>query len=516
MLNFLEVPDSVRPMLQRSPNNNKQSQQSAGGALNHVTANHSVEETQVLELLHHLRTGQNKVAALRQFEQWYFTVRPRLGAEYVRKLFEGSADSSGGGTTSNQAPVGLVQTCGDFRHSRCASRAALYLISRLLDPEKNKESAMFIDQLASLPASVLQRLRLHMHLLSSRGNRPAGFNILYLLQQYVETHFSSRGSGGFNSSNGNNQNGLTLELLVQDTWARQEYLRWLSVRLACHPHTIQPRNEYTNLGLTALRGNTLQAYKQLVQAGFQQLLQVCSLETGWHDVELTANEQLTSSLHASMSAAADGQQLGGKSGPKHSAVSPPGGVTLPNAPSPPDERLENLNMSLSYQRDAENNMVLMRSCVLLQYSVNEVLSLLTISDLLPLWDEKVHAANVTQQLDPSSDVLHLVFTPNASFYSHKDFCLLRSITQLQDGSAILLYRSVAIPSCGEVKGYHRCMLPPSGFVVSPLSESETLLTLVLQLDEDGVLIYASDLLGESHDLQLTWSNLSCLLAQQRQ
>jgi hypothetical protein len=32
----------------------------------------------------------------------------------------------------------LVQTCGDFASSQVAARAALYLLGRLLDVEKNK------------------------------------------------------------------------------------------------------------------------------------------------------------------------------------------------------------------------------------------------------------------------------------------------------------------------------------------------------------------------------------------
>lgn len=543
MLNFLEVPDSVRPMLYRQNTTGKPTQQALGGIVNQVTANHSVEEAKVLELLCQLRYGQTKVAALRHFETWYFTLRPRLSAEYIRKLFEGVSDSTapgnnppGSGNNSNNnnnnnaQPIGLVQTCGDFRHSRCASRTALYLLSRLLDPEKNKESAICIDQLASLPSPLLQKLRLHMHILSSRGNRPAAFNILYLLQQHVETHFSSRGGSHFNANN-DNQSGLTLELLVQDTWARHEYLRWLSVRMSGPSNVSQQRSDIA-LSATILRGNALHAYKQLVQQGFQQLLHLCSLESGWQDVEIPqaqTNRLSDSGLLTHNKGNSNTNNNNNASNRLSSAISTASSYFNPNpmaasstssrhgiSPASEQPTNKNLNISLTYQRDVENNIVLLRSCVLLNYSVNEVISLLTISDLLALWDEKIHAANVAQHLDSATDVLHLVFTANTSFYAHKDFCLLRCVTQLHDGSAVLLYRSIAIPSCAEVKGYHRCTLPPSGFIVSPISESETLLTMVLQLDDDGVLIYASDLLGESQDLQVTWENFSCLLAQQRQ
>ncbi len=100
---------------------------------------------------------------MKSFEEYFFDQRPRLTPEYIRLLFQGKSGADGEG--------GLIQTCGDFGYSHVASRAALYLLCRLLDVEKNKDAQLFVDQFVSLEVNVLRKMQLHLHILSERGNR---------------------------------------------------------------------------------------------------------------------------------------------------------------------------------------------------------------------------------------------------------------------------------------------------------------------------------------------------------
>jgi hypothetical protein len=775
MLNFLEVPDSVRPMLSR-PNPSKTATGQDGGKSSEKTQDKASstpggltpDEKQVIDLISALRSSSNKAAAIRAFELWFFqsqslTHRSRLSTEYIRLLLEGQIDTTIPSTPSvsqnqsslrpnvhNTTPaanvsVGLVYAAGDFRHSRCAARAALCLIARLCDPERNKDSQLYTEQFASLPMSLLQKLRLQNHIFTTRGNRPAAFQIIYAIQQFVE----ARSPSASNTTPGAPSNDITLESLVQEQWARQEYLKWLRVKLSQHNRSLQASHEHTNTMSLFLRGNTLAAYRPLILSGFQQILELCSIEDGWQDIDLrsalskpirydnvgnkanngnniisnqantnfnsattttattttTPHNKLTqpspsrsnnpnnnpqtssngggnnkrnfkkvffrngairtnasrhggtirfNSLHNPDRVVANivsnkviplssvpqgghngvyvlnslpspqlGYQAGG-TGPNnafnkavkkryiptsqttttkpgqtgnlnslrisrpvpqrgtisvpprplglltptsasHSIFSPPTPPPVPPSPSsysitraappppislqapnqapvrpssrpggrtnvqntppilpPRPEELQikhnSLPVSLSYQcdlRDSENNLVLVRSCVLLPFSVSEVTAILSVPELIPLWDTKVSSATVTHQFDQSADIFHLVYFTKGSIYKKQDFSLLRSITQLQDGTIVILYRSVNIFSCAEVKGYQRCVLAPSGYLISPISQTETLVTLILQLDPDSVLLYASDLLGESHEVKSSWENLVTLLEENR-
>ena len=69
-----------------------------------------------------------RVQAIAHFEQWYFDSRPRISPDFVTLLFIG-----------DDTHCGLIGTCGTWRNtSKVARRAALHLLTRLLDIERNK------------------------------------------------------------------------------------------------------------------------------------------------------------------------------------------------------------------------------------------------------------------------------------------------------------------------------------------------------------------------------------------
>ena len=108
----------------------------------------TMEEKKVSDLVQLLggaHQKSNKVQAIRQFEEFFFEAKPRLSAEYIRLLFQGDNGSTKEG--------GLIQTAGDFARSHVASRAALGLLCRLLDLERNKDANFFIDIFVALDVS---------------------------------------------------------------------------------------------------------------------------------------------------------------------------------------------------------------------------------------------------------------------------------------------------------------------------------------------------------------------------
>eukprot|EP00468_Gymnochlora_sp_CCMP2014_P002731 CAMPEP_0167746032 /NCGR_PEP_ID=MMETSP0110_2-20121227/3481_1 /TAXON_ID=629695 /ORGANISM="Gymnochlora sp., Strain CCMP2014" /LENGTH=173 /DNA_ID=CAMNT_0007630739 /DNA_START=261 /DNA_END=779 /DNA_ORIENTATION=- len=142
LIEFLKVPDPVKPMLftKASPRSGN-----SGAALSSVHSggkhisypNKSYEDRKVYELVDALQSTTKRVAAIAEFEKFFFERRPRLDVEVVRYLFMGSTD--------RKTSSGLLGACGNYGYSNVASRAALDLICRFLDVERNKDAHTFIE-----------------------------------------------------------------------------------------------------------------------------------------------------------------------------------------------------------------------------------------------------------------------------------------------------------------------------------------------------------------------------------
>lgn len=201
-------------------------------------ASKSPDERRILELLNLLRFHPNKVTALKSFEEWFFDNRPRLSTEYIRLLLQGNAK---GGDSDGS----LLQTIGDVAYSHVASRAALYLLSRLLDVEKNKDAALFLEQFVSLDVSVLKRMHIGQHILSERGNRIGAFKIIQILRNANVGGGGGGGGGGAvtGGASGSSRVDLQLEQIVNDSWALREYFKWAE-RKSDTSGQIVPFNHY--------------------------------------------------------------------------------------------------------------------------------------------------------------------------------------------------------------------------------------------------------------------------------
>ena len=153
-----------------------------------------------------------RVTAVKEFEEYFFDQRPRISSEWIRILFQGEDGISGliatcGNVSYSQVrPVSrrfysksnhpptipdsmLVPKCFRLFSHLCfhqvASRAALDLLCRLLDVEKNKDAQSFLDAFTHSDKQSLKSLQLHLHILSDRGNRAGAFRLVSILREKI-------------------------------------------------------------------------------------------------------------------------------------------------------------------------------------------------------------------------------------------------------------------------------------------------------------------------------------------
>lgn len=166
-------------------------------------ASKSPDERRILDLMNLLKFHPNKCAALASFETWFFDTRPRLTPDFIRLLLQGKSGAESEG--------GIMHTIGDISYSHVAARAALYLLCRLLDVEKNKDAHLFLDQFTSFDVHTLKKLNLSAHILSERGNRIGAFKLVQILANAARPD-------------------LQLEAVVSDAAALREYHKWAARR----------------------------------------------------------------------------------------------------------------------------------------------------------------------------------------------------------------------------------------------------------------------------------------------
>lgn len=469
MLDFLEVPDSVRPMLARGVGDGHQGV--LEGKDGDVAAREqfmssqnyqqrSYDEQRVLDLVTALTYNRNKVAAIKAFESFFFGKRPRLEPQQVRLLLQGEHGAEREG--------GLVQTCGDFPYSHVAARAALDLMCRLLDVEMNKDAGYFIDELASLEPHVLKCMRLHLHILSERGNRLGAFKLLLVLQGRMPD--------------------LPVNKVVGDNWARQEFFKWAERKNeAFAPAAAEPQE-------TALRPLSLSesSHRQIADQAFEEILAIAHNEQGWRAVDRSRHDEA-----AAAAAAAAG------------------------APAP-------LGFRLNYKLDQRRDITVLRFAAVLPHSVDAVTRMLVDQSRRGEWDAMFHTGRRVEKLSRTADLVHVVYKSYSSPYKYRDFCLLRSWTKLESGGRMIATRSVLHPALPEQKDNIRAVLFPTGYIVTEIDGgagggaedggaelgSSCLVTYVAQLDREGVLIFSPDLLGETDQLGQRVNGLNRLLCEE--
>ena len=230
----------------------------AAGFLKKLQSQKTPEDVRIFEMLQQLKKHSNKVAALRDFEEWFFDLRPKLSAEQLKLLFLGDESYSGFDIFFTVFLFRLLAACGSFDYSDIASRAALELLCRLLDVEKNKDAALFLDFFCHLDRHYLKILQLHLHCLRQHGSRQGAFAIVQILKERVPQ--------------------LPLEHYLQDSLARQEYFRWLENRTdSSHSLNLQ-ENQVKSLVLKDIN------YKAVVEQSVFDIIKNVQMEQGWRVV----------------------------------------------------------------------------------------------------------------------------------------------------------------------------------------------------------------------------------------
>lgn len=172
LLDFLIIPENVRNMLDSAAQPTVTP--SRGDKLNDPgdrgTKQLNLEQQEIKNLLRQMSLGQHKVRAIQNFTDFFFEHRPRLNPTDIDMLLQG-----------NENYPGIIKNCGHHYYSKVSRRAALTLLIRLLDIERNKDANSFLDRFCSLKEAVLKELSLEQHI-ASMNNQLEAFKLLHILK----------------------------------------------------------------------------------------------------------------------------------------------------------------------------------------------------------------------------------------------------------------------------------------------------------------------------------------------
>ena len=208
-LRFLDVPASVRPMILRGTASAQDLEKEEEGE--GARQNFSQEDKRVMDLVEALEHHSSKVAAIKAFENFFFDLEKpkRLQLQTILALLQGP-DGHGG----------LLDTCGRFSYSSVAARAALELLCRLLDIERNQDAASFLDAFVHIDAKTLLKLNLDRHI--NEDGSHAAFQTAAILSEHI-----------------------LMDKLIVDPTARQTFFNWMNRKnLHAMPYTSDSKESF--------------------------------------------------------------------------------------------------------------------------------------------------------------------------------------------------------------------------------------------------------------------------------
>jgi len=503
LIDFLKVPDSVKPMLLNDPSSHTAAAASSravssGPGRRGSYPNKSYEDRKVFELVDALHSSPNKVAAIADFEQYFFRYRPRLAKDVVRYLLIGQF-------TAESKKGGLIQTCGDSQYSKVASRSALDVICRLLDVERNKDAHTFVEVFASLGPGQLKLMNIGNHIEDERGSRLGAFRLVSILRDRMAL--------------------VSTQQIVSNEGAWSLYLKWAERKRFVAP--ISNKSPTTQL-LKSINLAEVPARK-VAHDALKSILEVSEM-TGWMSAQ-AKRYQLT-------------PKTGEESRPQHEehvdGKSFDGPAEVPPDP-PPLEVEKEKGMEIEYKMHSD--LVVVRIRCFMPFEVDTIATVILDESCRDQWDLKFHRGQSVVRLTPGCDIVHYVFKAFSSPYKFRDFCLLRCTTEL-NGSRLIAMRSVTHPRIPEQKNYQRAIFYPTGYLIVPNDGSSqpieglkspsgkllrpeskeeikgrtrppatngSILTFIAQMDRDSVLLVSPDLLGETDELLQSMRNLEKLL-----
>lgn len=113
---------------------------------------------------------------IRDFEDFYFKVRPKFSSRLIKTLLEGDL---GNGI------LGLFYLISEIEESFLSACSTLQLLSKLIDFQKNSYADYFIKELAKFEPKILRRYSIDSFLLRDEidGYKQCALNIIFA---YVE------------------------------------------------------------------------------------------------------------------------------------------------------------------------------------------------------------------------------------------------------------------------------------------------------------------------------------------
>lgn len=477
MIAFLEIPESFRPMFtQNAFDTESDSDEALHAQSNSLTKPdrypQSQEDTRISTLLKTLNSPshllRNKVAALRDFESYFFQQRPRLKPASIALLL-------GGGRAFD---VGLIQSCGDFNYSHISSSAALHLLCRLLDIEKNKEAELFLSQVVKVDPSELRKMQLRYHIIEEKGNRLNAYRLIDMLTGYDREDAT-----------------LTVDNIVTDPYAREDYNKWLArtstdvIAMGGVMNTTPDIKE----SLSLQDGNATTS----ISAGlFQSLLAASNDTVGWRDVPFTGEE---------------GDHEGDTKFMETVIVEYKPTVLKPHTSSKWSVIRNAYN--ISKEMNTQSSVAIfgtMRAHCTFPFSPSVTRKYLVNLRLMAQWDHKFEQGAVIETLgNGSADVVHFAYNSFSSPHKYRDMCLIRVEEPYMKGGFLLAAKSVVHEGAKEKEGSTRCSVAASGYVLRPsvTVPGGTDLTLVLQGDKEAMLIVSQDILGDTNDTRQALANI---------
>ncbi|GAB5368270.1 hypothetical protein AAMO2058_001304700 [Amorphochlora amoebiformis] len=474
IMDFLLCPESVRPLL------TGEAQKDGNQWLSVVPNNtksypdKSPEDRRVYQLIDQLRQGNQRGAAIQSFEEYFFTMLNQRNARFhlprktIHYLLVGSEKPMRRTSQSGIQTGGLVETSGNIKYSKVASRAALDLICRLTDCERNRHAFNYIEILKSLGVSTLRQLNLATHIIHQRGSRLGALRLLSILQYELGE--------------------IAVAQILNDTTALASYKQWAlqeSGRTVSLSSDEGPQNSF---GVANLADIPVKIVIREALKGVQTLAKI-TIETN----------------QDSKDSKSDGPSI------------------WKQATLPAEIQREDIDVGNRLEYTCDGMVTTVRVQAVVDFSVENVTNLLLDVNRTGEWNVKFHKAKVIQRINDRTDLIHEVYKSFSSPYKYRDFALIRTWNELPGGGSVIAYRSVIHPRCPEQKGLRRAVLLPSGYVVQPLGNRKgsadskesipqcSEVTFVAQFTRESVLVVTPDLLGETSELIDSLKNINTVL-----
>eukprot|EP00466_Bigelowiella_natans_P020285 jgi/Bigna1/144185/aug1.85_g18893 len=380
---------------------------------------------------------------------------------------------------------GLIQICGNVGYaitrvhhlsgddvdflskSNVASRAALKLICRLTDYERNRNAATYIDVLKDLGIAILRELNLSDHILSQRGSRLAALRLLLIFQEHLGKpaveeilNFPTAFTIDYNFGSFSNwvakENGVSISTNTKESPSTIQN----AVNLSDVPRKVLIHEMLKSIHSIAKENNTnLVANSKGILSEMESKESLDKFSKKWVKVHLPIWLKHSSKNGSEHSSTKDYSMIQENSD-EDDAPPPPAENTFQEATK------DTLETSLEYK--CLDGITTLRARTVINFDVNTISELLMDSERCKEWNKRIHKTNVIKRFSDNVALVHEVYKSFSSPYSYRDFSLLRAIEDLPNGGKVIGFQSVSTPLLPEQKGSRRGILLATGYSVEPL------------------------------------------------